>query len=327
MSQDHSSGFLVFVEQRNGQLRKASLEALSEAKRKAGGASVSAVLVGHGVKALAGDVAKYGVNVFVVDGAVFESYSSEAFAAAVSEAVKKTNPQFVLAAHTSMAKDFIPRVAARMDAPCVSDVMDLLKEGSSLLPVRPVYSGKAWATYEIDAPLAFITIRPNVLAVDAPGDATGTIEDLAVSPDNVRARVSAVKAAEGGKIELSEAAIVVSGGRGIKGPENWPVLQNLCDELGAALGASRAVVDAGWIDHQFQVGQTGKTVSPQLYIACGISGAIQHLAGMSSSKVIVAINKDPEAPIFKFANYGIVGDVLEVVPKLTAEVRKLHEHN
>lgn len=320
-------GFLVFIEQRNGQLRKASLEALSEAKRKAGGAAVSAVLVGSGVKALAGDVAKYGVNVLVAEGAAFENYSSEAFTSAVCEAVKKMNPQFVFAAHTSMAKDFIPRVAARMDAPCVSDVMELLKEGTSLSPVRPVYSGKAWATYEIDAPLAFITIRPNVLAVDAPGDAAGSVEDLAVNVDKVRAQVAAVKAAEGAKIELSEAAIVVSGGRGIKGPENWPVLQNLCDELGAALGASRAVVDAGWIDHQYQVGQTGKTVSPQLYIACGISGAIQHLAGMSSSKVIVAINKDPEAPIFKFANYGIVGDVLEVVPKLTAEVRKLHEHN
>lgn len=320
-------GFLVFVEQRNGQLRKASLEALCEAKRKAQGANVTALLVGHGVKALASELANFANTTLVVDGDAFAAYSTEAYAAAVCEAVKKANPQYVLAAHTAMAKDFIARVAARMDAPCVTDVMELKSEGGNLMPVRPLYSGKAWAVYEIDAPLAFITLRPNVMAVDAPGANAGAIEDLAVTVPNVRARVTAVKAAEGTKIELSEASIVVAGGRGIKGPENWPVLQNLCDVLGAALGASRAVVDSGWIDHQHQVGQTGKTVSPQLYIACGISGAIQHLAGMSSSKVIVAINKDPEAPIFKFANYGIVGDVLEVVPKLTAEVKKLHEQN
>jgi electron transfer flavoprotein alpha subunit len=227
-----------------------------------------------------------------------------------------------------MAKDFIPRVAARLDAPCIADVMALQQEGSNLLPVRPMYSGKCWGVYEIDAPLSFITLRPNVFAVNQ--SAVLLMVPLKIwwlLADKVSAKVVAVHASEGAKVELSEAAIIVAGGRGIKGPENWPVLQSLCDALGAALGASRAVVDAGWIDHQFQVGQTGKTVSPQLYFACGISGAIQHLAGMSSSKVIVAINKDPDAPIFKFANYGIVGDVLEIVPKLTSEVRKLHEHN
>ncbi|CAN5437437.1 electron transfer flavoprotein subunit alpha/FixB family protein [soil metagenome] len=324
-----SQGYLVFVEQRNGQLRKASVEALSEAKRRAqGGETVTAFLVGSGAKALAAEVAKYEPSsILVADGELFASYSTEAFTSAAAEAVKKSDPRYVFAAHTAMAKDFIPRVAARLDAPCIADVMALQQEGSNLLPVRPMYSGKCWGVYEIDAPLSFITLRPNVFAVNEQGAAAGSVEDLAVSSDAVGAKVVAVHASEGAKIELSEAAIIVAGGRGIKGPENWPVLQSLCDALGAALGASRAVVDAGWIDHQFQVGQTGKTVSPQLYFACGISGAIQHLAGMSSSKVIVAINKDPDAPIFKFANYGIVGDVLEIVPKLTSEVRKLHEHN
>jgi len=322
------SGFLVFVEQRNGQLRKASVEALSEAKRRAQGQKVTALLVGSGVKALAAEVAKYGPDsVLVVDSAAMADYSTEAFALATAEAVKKADPKYVFAAHTAMAKDFIPRVAARLDAPCVSDVMALRQEGDNISPVRPMYSGKCWGVYEITAPLSFITLRPNVFAVGEANGGGAAIEDLAVNADKVRAKVVAVHASEGAKIELSEAAIIVAGGRGIKGPENWPVLQSLCDALGAALGASRAVVDAGWIDHQFQVGQTGKTVSPQLYFACGISGAIQHLAGMSSSKVIVAINKDPDAPIFKFANYGIVGDVLEVVPKLTSAVRKLHEHN
>ncbi len=324
-----SQGILVFVEQRGGQVRKASLEALSEAHRRAAavGGDVSAVLIGSGVKGLAAQLGKFGAKkVLVVDNAALENYSTETFTQALTEAVKKVSPKYVFAACTSMAKDFIPRAAARLDAACVSDAMDFVTEGASLCPVRPMYSGKTFGTYSLSGDLSFITLRPNVFALsEAGGDAA--VEDLSLEISAPKAKVVAVHAAEGNKVELSEAAIVVSGGRGIKGPENWPVLQGLCDALGAALGASRAVVDAGWIDHQFQVGQTGKTVSPQLYIACGISGAIQHLAGMSSSKVIVAINKDPEAPIFKHATYGIVGDVLEVVPKLTDAVRKLHEHN
>ncbi|MBI5176082.1 MAG: electron transfer flavoprotein subunit alpha/FixB family protein [Candidatus Obscuribacter sp.] len=324
-----SQGILVFVEERGGSLRKASLEALSEAGRRIGsvGGEVTAVLIGSAVKGLAGQLGKFGAaKVIVVENGALDKYSTEAFTQALSEAVKKTSPKYVFAAYTSMAKDFIPRVAARLDAPCVSDVMEFVVDGANLCPVRPMYSGKTFGTYEIKASLSFITLRPNVFAL-AEGSGDAAVEDLSVEFAAPKAKVTEVHASEGAKVELSEASIVVSGGRGIKGPENWPVLQSLCDALGAALGASRAVVDSGWIDHQFQVGQTGKTVSPQLYIACGISGAIQHLAGMSSSKVIVAINKDPEAPIFKHATYGIVGDVLEVVPKLTEAVRKLREHN
>lgn len=325
-----SQGILVFIEERGGQLRKASLEALSEANRQiaAVGGSVTALLVGANVKALSSEVAKYSpAKVVVVENAVLGNYASETYTQALAEAVKALDPKYVFAAYTAMAKDFVPRVAARLDAPCISDVMVFKNNGAELLPVRAMYSGKTYGTYEITAPLSFVTLRPNVFAVQEGTGAGAAVEDLAVNFSDAKAKVTEVHASEGNKIELSEASIVVCGGRGIKGPENWPVLQSLCDALGAALAASRAVVDAGWIDHQHQVGQTGKTVSPKLYIACGISGAIQHLAGMSSSKVIVAINKDPEAPIFKHATYGIVGDCLEVVPKLTDAVRKLHEHN
>lgn len=324
-----AEGILVFVEQRNGHVRKASLEALSEAYRQIGavGGQVTALIVGESVKSLAPQVTKYHPHkVLVVEGAEFKEYSTEAYAAALHEAVNKTNAKYVFAANTAMGKDLMPRAAARLDAPCLTDVVDFITEGNNLSARRPMYSAKAFGVFEFNSPVAFATLRPNVFSpAESSNNIDCPVEELSVSVPRVRARVAETHAAEGQKIELSEATIIVSGGRGIKGPENWPVLQELCDTLGAALGASRAVVDAGWIDHQHQVGQTGKTVSPKLYIACGISGAIQHLAGMSSSKVIVAINKDPEAPIFKHATYGIVGDALEVVPKLTAEIKKSNQ--
>ncbi|HEY9720013.1 MAG TPA: electron transfer flavoprotein subunit alpha/FixB family protein [Trichormus sp.] len=319
-----AQGILVFIEQRNGSIRKASLEALSEAVRQASGEPVSAVVIGNNVKTLTDQIKQFQPGkILVVDGADFASYSTEGYAAALTAAVKKEQPRYVFAATTSMAKDLIPRVAARLDAACITDVVELRHDGQNLVPVRSLYSGKAYGLFNLDAPLALLMLRPNIfaLAEPVPGH-SAAVEDLAVTPDKVRAKVVETHASEGQKVELSEASIIVSGGRGIKGPENWPMLQSLCDVLGAALGASRAVVDAGWIDHQHQVGQTGKTVSPQLYIAVGISGAIQHLAGMSSSKIIVAINKDPEAPIFKHATYGLVGDVFEIVPKLTEELKK-----
>jgi electron transfer flavoprotein alpha subunit len=321
-----ANGILVFIEHRNGQVRKASLEALSQARQLApkGSKPVTALLVGDNVDSLAGVVNKCKPDkIVVVKGADFANYSTEGFADAMTAAIKKEDPKYVFAANTSMGKDLLPRVAARLDAPVAADAVEFQGDADNLNVVRPMYSGKTRAIVEFTSPIAFVTTRPNVFpVVESENGTQATIEDLAVTPSGVRAKVTATHASEGSKIELSEARVVVSGGRGIKGPENWGVLQELCDVLGAALGASRAVVDAGWIDHQHQVGQTGKTVSPQLYFACGISGAIQHLAGMNSSKVIVAINKDPEAPIFKHATYGIVGDVLEVVPKLTAELKK-----
>jgi electron transfer flavoprotein alpha subunit len=320
-----SQGILVFIEQRQGQIRKASLEALSEAVRQSGSTGVTAVVIGDNVKGLADQIKQYKPGkILVAQNAEFANYSTEGYATALTEAVKKADPQYVFAATTSMAKDLIPRVAARMNAPCTSDAVELKKDGNNLQPVRSMYSGKAYGLFELPTSLSFIVLRPNVFALaEADAAHSATVEDLAVSPGTIRAKVTSTHASEGQKVELSEASIIVSGGRGIKGPENWPMLQNLCDVLGAALGASRAVVDAGWIDHQHQVGQTGKTVSPKLYIAIGISGAIQHLAGMSSSKIIVAINKDPDAPIFKHATYGLVGDVFEIVPKLTEEFKKV----
>jgi electron transfer flavoprotein alpha subunit len=324
------NGYLVFIEQRNGQTRKSSMEALSEARRHAdkNGENVTAVIVGDNVKALASTVSKYKPNKIVVaESPEFKNYSTEGYATALAEAIKKEDPKFVFGANTSMSRDLFPRVAARLDAACVSDAVELRDEGGSLLAVRPMYSGKTNGIVEFQSHPALITLRPNVFPVaEADDSAQAPVEELTVTP-TIRGRVSEIHASEGQKVELSEASIIVSGGRGIKGPENWGMLQELCDSLGGALGASRAVVDAGWIDHEHQVGQTGKTVSPQLYIAVGISGAIQHLAGMSSSKVIVAINKDKEAPIFKHATYGLVGDAFEIVPKLAAECRKLRSEN
>jgi electron transfer flavoprotein alpha subunit len=324
-----AEGILVFIEQRAGQIRKASLEALSEAVRqsKTVGGAVTAFVAGDTAETIASEIINYHPSkIFFAENADLANYSTEAYADALAEAIKKSDPKYVFAANTAMGKDLIARVSARFDAPCVTDAMELIASGSDLAVSKPIYSGKAFGKYSFNNPLAFITLRPNVFASEHSSNGVQTIvEAIAFTQSTPRAKVLNLQAAAGNKVELSEASIVVSGGRGIKGPENWPVLQELCDALGAALGASRAVVDAGWIDHQHQVGQTGKTVSPQLYIACGISGAIQHLAGMSSSKVIVAINKDAEAPIVKHANYSVIGDVLEIVPKVTEEVKKLKE--
>ena len=313
--------FLVFIEQRDGKIRKASLEALSLARRLAG-APVAAVLPGKGVTALAGDLGRYGAGVVhVADRDDLALYSNQGYVGALDAASGKESPDAVLVAATSMGKDVAPRFAARHDVSVMADVMDLRVEGDRLVGSRPVYSGKARA--EVDcgsAKLQVATTRPNVFAAQA-GEGSARVEPLEIPPVDPRARVVRVETSESRELDVSEADVIVSGGRGIKGPENWPLIRDLQTALGAALGASRAVVDAGWIGHQHQVGQTGKVVSPSLYVACGISGAIQHLAGMGTSKVIVALNKDPEAPIFKVATYGIVGDIFQIVPEVARAVR------
>jgi electron transfer flavoprotein alpha subunit len=313
-------GIVTYAEHRDGKLRRASLEALSEARRLSGalGGPITAVVVGPGAEGLAAELASYGADkVAVFDDPALGSYATEPYARALAQAVTEAKPAAVFVPATAMGKDLAPRAAARLGAGLVSDCVSFTAKEGRLEARRPMYAGKAFATVRWEGEPQMATLRPNVFPLEKADTsrkaevAKGTIDTSA------RARVTAVHAAAAGKVELSEAQIIVSGGRGLKGPENFPLIQALADAMGAAVGASRAVVDAGWVEHQFQVGQTGKTVSPTLYIAAGISGAIQHLAGMSTSKVIVAINKDPDAPIFKVANYGLVGDVFEILPKLT----------
>lgn len=320
------AGILCVIEQRDGTVRRASLQALSQAARLAAptGAPVTAVLVGHGVTALAAGLGGFGASrVLVADEPRFARYSPEGYAAAAQAAVALTQPQAVLMSATTVGRDLAGRLAARLGVGCLADVVRVWLEGDAVVAVRPVYSGKALATVDGgSASPVVVTLRPNVFAAE-PATAAGAVETLAVPEVAIRAVVREVVAKESGELDVAEADLVVSGGRGMKAPENLALVRDLAHAMGAAVGASRAVVDAGWIDHAHQVGQTGKVVSPTLYVACGISGAIQHLAGMSSSKVIVAVNKDPEAPIFKVADYGVVGDTLQVLPALTAEVRRL----
>ncbi|MCS7183577.1 MAG: electron transfer flavoprotein subunit alpha/FixB family protein [Thermoanaerobaculum sp.] len=320
------AGILVFVEQREGQIRKASLEALSEGRRlfQSKGLPVAAVLVGANVQALAASLGEWGAEqVFVADQPDLALYSPEAYAQAVAAAVTQAEPEAVFLAATALGRDLSGRLAAKLRVGCLPDVTALQWEGSTLQAVRPVYSGKALATvHGGQSRPVVVSLRPNVFAADKQpvNPQVVALPTVAVGGGY---RVREVVAAQAGELDVAEAEIIVSGGRGLRAPENFSLIRQLAEALGAAVGASRAVVDAGWIDHAHQVGQTGKVVSPTLYVACGISGAIQHLAGMSSSKVIVAINKDPEAPIFKVADYGVVGDLFQVLPALTEEIKKL----
>ncbi|HEV8254764.1 MAG TPA: electron transfer flavoprotein subunit alpha/FixB family protein [Vicinamibacteria bacterium] len=316
---------VTFAEQRDGKLRRAALEALSEGRRlaQALGGTVDAVVVGAGIEALADELGRYGASrVHVYDDPALGQYATEPYARAVAQVAAEGKPKAVLIPFTAMGKDLAPRIAGRLGAGLVSDCVALAVKDGRLEARRPMYAGKAYATVRWEGEPQMATLRPNVFPLGEPDAAAKTQVVTGTVDTSARARVTAVHAGGTGKVELSEAQIIVSGGRGLKGPENFHLVQALADALGAAVGASRAVVDAGWVDHQYQVGQTGKTVSPTLYVAAGISGAIQHLAGMSSSKVIVAINKDPDAPIFKVANYGLVGDVFEILPKLTEAARQ-----
>ncbi len=322
---------VVFCEQREGRLKKAGLEAVGEACRlgKESGVEVTAVVIGAQVEALAGDIAAHGAfRVLVAEDPALTHYSSETYAGILTDVATRLKPVAIFLGATAMGKDLAPKLAARLKTSLAQDCVELKMEGDgSIVATRPVYGGKLRAVVKARSPvLQVVTLRPNVFSVleSTPSPQT-PVEKLTVSIDAGRptARVREVQQAAESRVDLTEAPIVVSGGRGLKQPENFKLIEDLAGTLGAAVGASRAAVDAGWKPHPYQVGLTGKTVSPQLYIACGISGAIQHQAGMSSSRTIVAINTNANAPIFKLATYGIVGDLFEVVPLLTEEVKKL----
>ena len=322
------SVILVLLERRGGELKAAGLQAVSTARQLADatGDEVVAVAFGSNASSCAAAAGAHGATrLLAVEDAALDAYVPEAYAATLAAAAKDVAADTVLVPGTSLGRDVAARAAARLGTGLLSDVVELTRTaGGALRGRRPVYSGKAYAWESIpDARPSMATLRPNVFAARPAGTGPAAVVPFATAAVPVRARAVRLEQPASQEIDVAEASIVVSGGRGLKAPEHFALIRGLAGVLGGAVGASRAVVDAGWISHAHQVGQTGKVVSPSLYIACGISGAIQHLAGMSSSKVIVAINKDPEAPIFKAASYGIVGDVFEVVPKLTDEIRKL----
>lgn len=318
-------GTLIYAEVQKGEIKKGAFEIASKAK--ALGGEVAACIIGSGVESLAPELAKYGADkIFVVDGPEFENYVTETFVQALAQVADQVKPSLILTSATAQGKDLTPALAARLGVGCGSDCVDLSKDGDKFVAKRPIYAGKAYVSILATGDPQVYSIRPNSFPVAETAGA-GAVEKVAASLDasKIKAVVKSVEIAESDEPDQTEAEIIVSGGRGMKAGENFSMLEQLAKAFGpgSTTGASRAAVDAGWRDHAFQVGQTGKTVSPNLYVACGISGAIQHMAGMGTSKVIVAINKDAEAPIFTKADYGIVDDLFNVVPALTEEVKKI----
>ncbi len=315
---------LVILEQRGG-LRKCSFEAAVAASRvaQAAGMALDAVWIGPPLGDAVSALAGFGVRrVYAYEDASLERYANESHAGIVAELVRELGARVVIGPASALGRELCASAAARLGAELMQDCVACDWDGG-LKVAKPLYAGKVVAELRMTGVPAMATIRPNVTAVVRDDSPAPEVVSRPAPDFTLRGVIKAVAEAAAGVVELTEARIVVSGGRGLGGPSGWPVLQELCDVLGAALGASRAAVDAGWIHHSHQVGQTGKVVSPDLYIACGISGAIQHQAGMRPSKLIVAINKDPAAPIFKVCDYGIVGDLYEVVPALTRELREV----
>jgi electron transfer flavoprotein alpha subunit len=312
------SKILVFAEQREGQLKKVAFENLTLAKKLSSnmGSDLVAVLIGSNVAGLGEDLGKYGASqVIYCEDESLALYQPESYAKILADVIKQEGATIVILGATLMGKDLAPRVAARLDAALATDCISVEAENGDLKIIRPMYAGKVRATIRLKSDIKLLTIRPNVYIAEE-NAVSPAMSSFSADTGEVKTKVTEVISGSKDKLDVTEADVIVSGGRGLKDPDNFHLITSLAEKLGAAQGASRAAVDAGWRPYAEQVGQTGKTVSPSLYVAVGISGAIQHLAGMSSSKYIVAINKDPEAPIFKVADYGIVGDLFEVVPKM-----------
>jgi electron transfer flavoprotein alpha subunit len=320
---------LTLAEVRDGSLRNVSFEAIAAAKTIAQGGEVVSVLVGESVQSYANELFFHGADrVVVVEHPNLKNYTSDGYSQALKAVIDAEKPEGIVLGHTSLGKDLSPKLAVKLNSGLVSDVLSVEEAGGNLIFTRPIYSGKAFEKKIVTDGVIFVTVRPNnIQPLERDESRSGEVSNVSVDIKDLRTIVKEVvrKTAEG--VDLSEAKVIVAGGRGVKSAEGFKPLQELAEVLGGAVGASRGACDAGYCDYSLQIGQTGKVVTPDLYIACGISGAIQHLAGMSNSKVIVAINKDPEANIFKVADYGIVGDLFEVVPLLTEEFKKLKVHS
>lgn len=316
------SKILIIAEQRAGKLKKSTFELVGAAS--AAGQEVEVVLMGSGIEGEAAAIGQYGASkVHLCDDAALEHYTSEAYSRVILNVAKSTSAEVIMTAHSPTGRDLMPRIARSLDTGMASDCISV--DFATMTVKRSVYAGKALAEVEFcgSGPKC-LTVRPNTFTAPA-ADSSKSAEVVKISENltDLKTKVLEVAAGAGGRLDVTEAPIVVSGGRAMKNAENFAILEKMADTLGAAVGASRAAVDAGYREHKDQVGQTGKVVSPQLYIACGISGAIQHLAGMRTSKTIVAVNTDPEAPIFQLADYGVVGDLFELVPLLTEEFQKV----
>ncbi len=326
-------GIWILAEHKEGKLKKISYELLSLGKKlkSKSGEEVCALLLGSGVESLADQLGPYGADkVYYLEDEVYKNYLNENYAQGIAELVKSKNPSILLGGATALGKDLFPRVATRLGTGMAMDCTSIeLGDDGLLKTVRPIYAGKVLMDAIIpEAKPQMATLRPNLVEI-LPPDSSKQTEVIKSKPnlkkEELKSFLKEILKGESKKIDLTEAKIIVSGGRGMKDKENFKILEELADAFGegTAVGASRAAVDSGYAPHDIQVGQTGKVVNPTLYIGCGISGSIQHLAGMATSKYIVAINKDPEAPIFQKADYGIVGDLFQVVPLLTQEVKKL----
>lgn len=327
------AGVLVFADQKSGKFRQVIFEMLGEGKKIAQqlGEELQAVVIGQGIEDCAGPLAEAGAEkVFLINNENLTNYTTDGYSKALAELIQQEQPSMVLMAHNAVGKDLAPVLAQKLDTGQASDVIGV-EYDNGLRFKRPIYAGKAFnhVSFAATAKPMIITVRPKAFepAVSDPGRTASVVAFLSsVSTADIRQIIKDVVSKASGRVELTEADIVISGGRGMKSAEGFKSLEELADVLGAAVGASRAAVDEGWIESQYQVGQTGKVVAPTLYIACGISGAIQHLAGITSSKFIVAINKDPEAEIFGIADYGIVADAFQVLPVLTEEFKKVLTH-